>query len=232
MKVVVVAKDPQALEIAMASVRLIWPDASLRSATTGRKGLELIRQERPTIVLLRPGFSEISLSAVIEDLRRFSEVPLLVLGNQGDEQEAITSLESGADDYVRLPCDLTELATRIWALLRRAGSTLSEESGNRLTSGQLTVNPATYEAFIGEQRLSLTTTEFRMIHLLMKNWGIAVAHQTLAGTLGKGKGDSYGLVKRWVQRLRYKLGDDAKNPHWVANVHGIGYRFIGPTPRP
>jgi len=101
-----------------------------------------------------------------------------------------------------------------------------------LTSGQLTVNPATYEAFLGEQRLSLTTTEFRMLHLLMKNWGIAVARRTLAGALREGKGDSYGLVKKCVQHLRHKLGDDAKKPHWVAAVPGIGYRFIGPTPRP
>jgi len=153
-----------------------------------------VEQEWPTIVLMRPDFSDISLSAAIEDLRSFSDVPLLVLGNQGDEQEAITSLESCADDYVRLS----------------------------------TVNPATYEAFLGEQRLNLTTTEFRMLHLLMKNWGIAVAHQMLAGTLREGKGDSYGLAKKCVQHLRHKLGDDARNPHWVAAVHGIGYCYSGP----
>ena len=123
--------------------------------------------------------------------------------------EAVTSLELGADDYVRLPCDLTELTTRIWALMRRAGTTATYETENPLTSGHLMVNPATYEAFLSGRRLALTTTEFRMLFPLIKNWGIVVSRQTLERTLWGERVDSYGLVKKYVQRLRQKLGDDA-----------------------
>ena len=116
--------------------------------------------------------------------------------------EAVTSLELGADDYLRLPCDLTELTTRIWALIRKSGTTATYETENPLTSGHQMVNPATYEAFLSGRRLTLTATEFRMLFLLIKNWGIVVSRQTLERTLWCERVDNYGLVKKYVQRLR------------------------------
>jgi len=102
---------------------LRWPDAVLKCAGNAKEGLELVEQEWPNIVLLHPTPQETPLSEVIQELRSFSNVPLMVLGNKGNDMEVVTSLELGADDYVRLPCDLTELTTRIWALLRRASGT-------------------------------------------------------------------------------------------------------------
>ena len=231
MKVVIIGANPRTVDIAKVSVRLRWPDASMQSCSTARKGLDLVEQEGPNIVIVHPDFKDSTISALIQELRGFSNVPLLVLGNEGDEMEAVTSLELGADDYVRLPCDLTELTTRIWALMRLAGTTATYETENPLTSGHLMVNPATYEAFLSGRRLALTTTEFRMLFPLIKNWGIVVSRQTLERTLWGERVDSYGLVKKYVQRLRQKLGDDAREPFWIANVHGVGYRFIGPTPK-
>jgi two-component system, OmpR family, KDP operon response regulator KdpE len=232
MKAVFIGVSPRTAEIASISVRLRWPDAAFLTAPTAAQGLELVEQEWPNIVLLHPDFSDLPHSRAIQDLRGFSNVPLLVLAQQGDEMEAVSSLELGADDYVRLPCDLTELTARIWALLRRAGGAIAHERESPLLSGRLLVNPATYEAFLGRERLALTTTEFRLLYLLVKNWGIVVARQTLERTLWGEQTDSYGLVKRYVQRLRHKLGDDAHEPRWVASIHGVGYQFIGPTPRP
>ena len=82
-------------------------------AATATEGLELVERDWPDMVLLHPDSSDLSLTRAIHDLRDFSNVPLLVLGHQGDEMEAVPSLELGADDYVRLPCDVTELTTRI-----------------------------------------------------------------------------------------------------------------------
>ena len=231
MKAVLIGAGPRTVEIATVSVRLRWPDAVLKCAPTAKQGLELVEQEWPNIVLLCPTPSEGPLSEVIQELRSFSNVPLMVLGEKGNDMEVVTSLELGADDYVRLPCDLTELTTRIWALLRRASGTATYESENPLSSGRLMVNPATYEAYMAGERLTLTTTEFRMLFLLIKNWGIVVSRQTLERTLWGDRTDSYGLVKKYIQRLRHKLDDDAREPYWIANVHGVGYRFIGPSPK-
>jgi DNA-binding response OmpR family regulator len=104
------------------------------------------------------------------------------------------------------------------------------ESEGPLSSGKLFINPATYEVYLGEERVTLTSTEFRLLHLLVKNRGMVVAHQTLERALWGEDVDSSRLVKKYVQRLRRKLGDDAREPQWIASVHGVGYRFIGPPP--
>ncbi len=181
------------------------------------------------MVLLHPTFSDMSLAEAVQELRRFSNVPLLVLGHQGSETEIVTALQLGADDYVRLPCDMTEMMARVWALLRRTGAIARQEEERPLRSGDLLVNPITYEVFLGDRRLVLTSTEFRLLHLLLKNRGIVVSHDTLGRTLWGEEVDSSGLVKKYVQRVRQKLGDTAREPSWIVSIHGMGYRFVGPS---
>ena len=230
MKVVYIGVDVRTSEVATLAVHLRWPDATPLIATSAGEGMELIERELPDVVLLHPDFSDLTLGNAIQEIRRFSNVPMLVLGQEGDEMEVVTSLELGADDYVRLPCDLTEIMVRIWALLRRMGTRPAAESDSPISSGKLFINPATYEVFLEEQRKTLTSTEFRLLHLLVKNRGTVVAHQTLERALWGEHVDSSRLVKKYVQRLRRKLEDNAREPSWIASVHGIGYRFIGPAP--
>ena len=228
MKAVFIGADPRVSELASLSFRLRWPNAEYFDSSTGRAGLEMIEEESPDVVLIHPDFTDMSLNSVIQELRGFSNVPLLVLGHQPDEMEVVTALEIGADDYVRLPCELTELMVRIWVLLRRAALKLNLEGEQPLASGRLFINPATFEVFLDQQRITLTSIEFRLLHLLVKNKGNVVARRTLEQTLWGDDVDSYGLVKKYVQRLRKKIGDNAKDPVWIASIHGVGYRFIGP----
>jgi DNA-binding response OmpR family regulator len=93
------------------------------------------------------------------------------------------------------------------------------------------VNPATYEVFLEERRVVLTSTEFRLLHLLLKNQGVVVSHQALERELGGGHWvESVSLGKKYIQRLRRKLRDDAQEPRWIVTVRSVGYRFIGPHP--
>lgn len=230
MKAVFIGSDTRVAEVATLSVRLRWPDAIVTVATTAAAGLEAVEQASPEVVLLHPDFSDLSLSQSIQKLRRFSHAPLLVIGHQGDEMEVITALETGADDYVRLPCDPAEIMTRVWALLRRVALRPSQEREGPLHSGRLLINPATYEVFLDNHRLMLTSTEFRLLHLLARNRDMVVQHQTLERAIWGEQPDTSGLVKKYVQRLRRKLGDNAREPRWIASVHGVGYRFIGPAP--
>jgi len=229
MKVVFIGDDPQTAEFAGLSLRLRWPDTKPMVATTAEVGLDWVERESPEIVLIHPSFSDMSLADSIQALRGFSNVPLLVLGREGSEKEVITSLELGADDYVRQPCDLTEMMARVWALLRRTGAHERQEEERPLHSGPLLLNPTTYEVYMGERRVVLTSTEFRLLHLLLKNRGIVVSHQTLGHSIWGEEVDSSGLVKKYVQRVRKKLGDGAQEPRWIVSIHGTGYRFVGPT---
>lgn len=228
MKAVFIGADPRATELATMSFRLRWPDAAALVATTGGDGLELIEKESPDIVLIHPDFADMALTQVIKELRAFTNVPLLVMGYRADEMEVVTSLEMGADDYVRLPCDLTELMVRIWALLRRASMRpIQQNSAGQLTCGPLSINSSTYEVFLHERRLTLTSTEFRLLHLLMINRRTVVGRNTLERSLWGEDLHNYGMVKKYIQRLRSKLGDNARQPIWIASIHGVGYRFIG-----
>lgn len=233
MKAVFIGVDPRATELAKLAIRLRWPDAVTLIALAGGEGLQLIESESPDIVLIHPDLPDMTLNRVIKELRDFTKVPLMVLGDRSDDMEVVTSLEMGADDYVPLPCDLTELMVRIWALIRRSGMKPSEPEGTGiLTCGPLSINPATYEVFLDEQRIILTSTEFRLLHLLLRNRGTVVGRNTLERSLWGDKTDSYGLVKKYIQRLRSKLGDNARRPTWIASIHGVGYRFIGPSAAP
>ena len=228
MKAVYIGVDVRTSEIATLAIHLRWPDVTPQITTSASEGIESIEQIQPDVVLLHPDFDDLTLAEAIQEIRRFSQVPLLVLGRDGDEMEVVTSLELGADDYVRLPCDLTEIMVRVWALLRRVGIRPAHESEAPISSGRLFINPATYEAFLGERRITPTSTEFRLLHLLIKNRGTVVAHQTLERAMWGEHVESSRLVKKYVQRLRRKLDDDAREPCWIASVHGVGYRFIGP----
>lgn len=232
MKAAFIGTDTRTTELTTMSFRLRWPDVIFLVADTATDGLELIERESPDVVVMHPDFTDMSLSRAIKDMRQFTNVPLLVLGHQGDEMEVVTALEVGADDYVRLPCDLTELMVRVWALLRRAGMRVTHDAESPLHIGNLFINPATYEVFLDDRRITLTSTEFRLLYLLVKNRGTVVARHTLEQTLWGEQVDSYGLVKKYVQRLRRKLGDNARDPSWIASIHGVGYRFIGPESSP
>ena len=226
-KAVFIGADPQVAEIVRLGICLRWPDVTPLIATTGTGGLELVKDEAPDLVLLRPDFLDKSLPEVIREMREFSDVLLVVLNHQTNELEPVTALEAGADEYIHLPCELSELTFKVWSLMRRNGGRRSGKAGEALVSGALTVDPSTHEAKLGEQNLALTPAEFQLTHLLVKNKGAVVPRAEMEKVLAKAGLGAAGSVKQHIMRLRRKFQDNAKNPKWFANVPGIGYRFIG-----
>ena len=234
MNVVFIGSNPGAAQLATLGVGFRWPDVIPTIATTASEGLELVERTSPELVIICPDFSDMPAPVLLQDLRRFSKVPLLIISPEGGcGIEAITALELGADDYVRLPCELMEIIARMWAILRRSGILHANFDDEKpLRSGQLLINPATYEAFLGDEKIALTLSEFRLLHLLTTNRGRVVSHQTLDYALCGSREGGAGIAKKYVQRLRNKLGDDANRPYWIASVRGVGYRFVGPTASP
>ena len=227
MQVVFIGADARIAVMSAQSCGMAWPASTLSVTTTATDGLKLVEQVAPDLVLLHPDFSDMSLSAAITGLRRFSNIPVLVLGQSGDEMELVTALELGADEYVRLPCPMAELIARLQALLRRTGIGMPPKSEGLFFSGPLLINPATYEVFLNGQPLALTFTEFQLLHLLARNRGRAVSRQHLEQAIWGEAINGSGLLNTYIRRLRQKLGDPAREPSWIASVQGIGYRFIG-----
>ena len=119
MRYVFIGGDSAAAEMVELGVRTSWPDAESLRATTAREGLEIVSGKSPDVILLHAGISDMSLQEAIQRLRQFPHTPLLVLSETDDEMEIITALESGADDYLRIPFDINVLIARVEAILRR-----------------------------------------------------------------------------------------------------------------
>ena len=226
-KAVFIGADPQVAEIARLGICLRWPDVTPTVALTGASGLELVKEETPDLVLLRPDFQDKTLSEVIRELRNFSDVPLVVLNHPTNDLESVTALEAGADGYIELPCELSELTFMVSSLMRRSGSRKSGKSSEPIVVGDVRVDPSTHEVFLRDELVSLTPAEFQLTHLLVKNNGAVVSKPDIEKELSKAGLGASGSVKQHIMRLRRKFGDSAKNPQWFANVPGIGYRFIG-----
>jgi len=221
-----VGVNPNVFDIVTSAIHLSWPAVNPVTATTASEGVALVKWKSPDVVLVHPDFNDMTLGEAIQEMRRFTPVPLMVLGKDRDQGEVIAALASGADDYVTLPADLTEIMVRVWAMLRRVR--VSENEGP-LISGQLFINPDKQEVFLGDKRIPLTSTEFRLLNLLAKNSGMVVGRQILGRVLWGEHLESSDLIMKYIQRLRRKLGDDAREPMWIATVHGVGYQFVGPT---
>ena len=228
MKVLFVGGEPQTAEKVGLAARLRWPDASILVATDAENGLQVVGYQSPDVVVFQPGLGSLFMERFIQGLRVFSDAPLIVLEPEegGGNMDEVKALELGADDYVRNSAGLINLVARLVALIRRIRRTDLSAAGRPLTCGTLTLDPATYEVFLDGKTLSLTFTEFRLLHLLLNNRGIVVTHDFLARSLWGSRVDSSALVKKYIQRLRRKLGDDPYNPQWIASVHGVGYRML------
>ena len=226
-KAVFIGADPQVAEIVRLAISLRWPKVTPMVATTGASGLELVKEESADLVLLRPDIPDKSLTEIIRELREFSEVPLVVVNYHSNELESVTALDAGADEYIQLPCELSELTLKIWSLMRRTEGHDPGEDEETLIDGDLTVNPLTHEAFISGREVSLTPAEFQLTQLLVKNHGAVVSRDQIEKELAKAGLGGVGSVKQHIMRLRRKFEDSAKNPKLFANVPGVGYRFIG-----
>ena len=226
--------SPEVAELVKQAIYLRWMDAVQIVATTSREGMELVEKNSPVIVFLYSDLADANLEEVIRGIRS-SQLGIIVLAEktQGDNVRLAVAFAAGADDYIRLPVDLSELMLRTYAVLRRlqapevAGVSTKKSS---LRVGDLLLKSGTQELFLAGKKIELTSTEFEMLYLLVSNRHRVVSKGTLKSEVWGANYRDEKIVQKYVQRLRQKLGDDAKNPILIATVHGVGYRFIGPPP--
>ncbi len=230
-KAVFIGADTQAAEVARLGICLRWPSVTVTVTTNATEGLDLVKEERPDLVLIRPDFTDQSMAEAIRKIRIISNVPLIVLNDQGNDLEGFTALAAGADEYVQLPCDISELTFKIWSLLRRTEMDGSGDEGSTLASGELKIDAATHQVSMGNRELTLTPVEFQLTLLLVKNCGNVISRETIEREISKSGLGKLGSLKQHVMHLRRKLEDNARKPRWIVTVPGVGYRFIGPAPK-
>jgi DNA-binding response OmpR family regulator len=232
MKIVVVDDDPQVLETLAAGFALQWQDCEVVTAADGEAGLEAFYDHNPDVVLLDVAMPHKSGLEVLREIRRVSDVPVIMLSAKGEEADQVKGLELGADDYVLKPFGHLNLVARIRAVLRRADMPPPAESQPDFVAGDLAVSFANHQATVRGEPVALTPMEFKLLTLLARNAGRLLPHRTL---LDRVWGEEYGAttehLKVFISRLRRKLEREG-SPPLIETERGVGYRLVRPRPAP
>lgn len=192
-------------------------------APDGARGLDEAIKNTYDVVLLdlmlprRPG------TEVCRELRRVSDVPIIMVTALGDEPERVTGLELGADDYVTKPFSSAELLARIRAAVRRYRGQAGPAS-RPVRVGRLELDPARLRATLGGEPLELTAYEFALLHALAERAGRVLSREQLLDLARGSADDAFDRsIDGHISRLRKKLGDDPKRPALLKTIRGAGY---------
>ncbi len=204
---------------------------AVESAYTGPEGLEQALEGNYQAVILDVMLPGLDGFEVLKQLRRQSEVPVLMLTARGDEADRIVGLELGADDYLPKTFSSRELLARLRAVMRRTlrPTTAEAEVAPEIVVGALRVNPASRVVVLGDQPLILTAIEFDLLVSLARACGRVKTREQLLDEIAERNYDVYDRsIDVHISALRKKLGDDLKTPRFIRTVRSVGYMLINP----
>jgi len=193
-------------------------------ASDGRSGLEIAQRHKPDLILLdlmMPGMNGLEVCQRLRGDTRTSRIPVLMLTAKAEESDKVVGLEMGGDDYVTKPFSVRELVARVRALLRR--TSMPADEGEVLRRGELTIDSARHVVTYGGERVSLTATEFRILHFLASRRGRVLSRDDIIeGALGRDSAVIDRTIDVHITSLRKKLGPGG----WmIETVRGFGYRL-------
>ena len=221
---------PDVIESVRLGFTLQWREVDVIGAGGGERGLDLVEQEKPDLVLLDVGLPDIDGYDVLRQIRAFSDVPVVMLTARDDTLDLVKGLELGADDYVTKPFNHLELLARVKAVLRRLDMPAPASREPSFRSGELEMDFARQELRMAGARVDLTPTEYKLLYHLVRNAGYVLTHGTLlAKVWGREYVDEVDYLRVYVRRLRDKLGDDPDRPRYIRTERGLGYRFLTPS---
>ncbi|MBN1658648.1 MAG: response regulator transcription factor [Anaerolineae bacterium] len=197
----------------------------VQTASDGAEGLRKAYDFRPDLILLDLMMPGMNGWTMLERLREFSDVPVIMVTAMSGEENLVSGLEGGADDYLVKPYSLKELKARIRAVLRRAGQ--SGDAGDRpltFDGGALAIDPIAQQATVRGERADLSPTEYKLLLCLASNAGRVLSpEQLLDNVWGPGYENSADNVKLYIWYLRRKVEEDPANPRYILTRRGGGY---------
>ena len=198
-------------------------------ARTGSDALRRFYEEHPDLVILDVALPGLDGWQLVERLREFSRVPILMVTARGAEADRIRGLKAGADDYITKPLSFPELVARVEAALRRAATSAPDRSRSA-RHRDLVVDIDEHRAHLYGEEIALTPTEFRLLAYLVEHAGQLVQHRQVLGAVwGGGYERDVHLLRMTVRNLRLKLDAVAPGETWIATEYGLGYRLTGPA---
>ena len=200
-------------------------------ARDGAEALDLFDAVRPDLVLLDVMLPKVSGIDVCRELRRRSQVPIIMVTAKGSEIDTVVGLEVGADDYVTKPYRLRELVARMRAVLRRRSTDVATatSSGEALEVGDVRLDPERHEVEVRGLPVRLPLKEFELLEILLANAGRVLPRETLIDRVWGADyvGDTKTLDVH-IKRLRTKVEDDPSTPSRIVTIRGLGYKYDTP----
>lgn len=227
MKVLISEDDPLVVETVSMAMAIRWPECEIRTESTGEATGRANHEDHFDLVILDVNLPDKEGFDVLQEIRKSSDVPVIMLTVRASDRDKVRGLELGADDYLAKPFSAFELVARASAVLRRSTSTASGESdAGALEAGAVRLNPGNAEVLVHDEPVKLTPTEFRILELLVRNAGNVVRPEALLKEVwGIEHSVSDGhLIKLHMKNLRRKLGDNAAQPQIIVTVRGFGYK--------
>jgi DNA-binding response OmpR family regulator len=223
--VLVVDDEPMLRNLLSRLLRMEGYD--VLEAEDGQAALDVVAQQQPDLVLLDVMMPTRDGLDVLSDLRRSSDVPVILVSALGEEADRVLGLKMGADDYVVKPFSAAELSARIESVLRRAMLRNPPEAGGRLLFDGLAIDLGTREVTVGGGKVEMTAKEFDLLAFLAGSPRQVFSRDQLLHQVWGSSSDwqSDATVTEHVRRLRKKIEVDPDNPRWIMTVRGVGYRF-------
>ena len=196
-------------------------------AYDGQEALDLIQKNEYDVVLLDVMLPVLTGFEVCQQVREFSDVPIIMLTAKGDDMDKILGLEYGADDYITKPFNILEVKARIKAIIRRSNAGHShDENPKLLTYDVLKVDCDSRRAYIDEKEVNLTAKEFDLLELLMVHPNKVYSREELLNTVwGYDYPGDVRTVDVHIRRLREKIENKPSDPKYIHTKWGVGYYF-------
>ena len=196
---------------------------AIKEAATGAEGIAMAASHQPQLIILDIGLPDQSGHEVLKQLREWFENPIIILSVQSAEEDIVSALDNGANDYLIKPFRTGELVARIRTALR---NNAKDKANPIITGGGLLIDIAAHTVKKHNELLKLTSTEYALLALMAKNEGKVLTHQYLLKQVwGPTYTEQSQYLRVFVAQLRKKLEDNPNKPAYIVTEAGIGYRF-------
>lgn len=193
-------------------------------AETGLKGIQIMIEKTPDLVILDLGLPDMDGYEVLKEIRKWSVIPIIVLSARPDENQKVLLLDAGANDYVTKPFNIQELFARIRVAIRNRPITI--DVPQVFNDGYLYINVAEHIVKINNIVISLTKKEFQLLAFLLKSEGQIVEQADIIRELwGNTHTEDTHYLRILTKKLRDKIGDHASTPKYITTISGVGLRF-------
>jgi len=224
-KVLIVEDAAEVVESIKLCISIRWPDCVMLTTAQGREALTLVERESPDLVILDLALLDGNGMDVLKDIRRFSDVPVLIVSATADEVSRVRGLELGADDYIVKPFSHTELLARIRATLRRAHMPELWKDEGVVTGDKISIDLAAGRVYVDGSEAQFSATEWKLLAYLVRNAGKVISTRALTQNVWGLNFVENSTIKMCVRRVRLKLGDNTQSPRIIRSYRGRGYAF-------